>query len=429
MVDLLPEHYRTLLAKDRKQNEDKARKLFDWTMRQGRHWLDTTTLMVFQFILWRTYYYHKSAELISKSQFMRGVWDGKTSESNCAPATNSTHTLYKAIAALEELGFIKQTNIRVNGADVISLFEIDCKTVLDHSKILEQDMSHLRVSKKRTAQIIDFPGGGDSILSGRPWSKNAPPTVEQICTTEEVQIQGTSRNTNTKNLGRSEPRNVAVLDAIAKATNKTRALREVKVARSARGATISLTDLNATWQKVMIKAYGSCTIAGMTHREFGIFKKVTKTHTMSVSWEEFLTWVVGNWATINKESKGLSDYRKRKSGDWSLKQEEVIYLGSAAPDLSMMARNFGKLLKRYSDTTLSRRNTPVVAEVSEESHRLRAELRASRLRERAAQQALAEATQARKAPERVRRTRPTVNTIDPEGDKFFEGDDELGGWK
>lgn len=438
-VALLPDEYRDLLAKDKAKYEDTAKALFIWTMKYGRHWLDTTTLMVFQFILWRTYTYYKRAELISKSQFMYGVWDSKTSESNCAPATSSAHTLYKALGILEELGFIRQTSIKINGADAISLFEIDCKTVLDHSKLREDDVAKLRESRKSKAQVVEFPTENESFLGDKGWCNNAPRGVVHKCTTEGKPKPSKPKEENTKRISRSVPHDEAggatdckskVEEVIRRATARTVALRGVKVDRAARGATISLQDLNATWKQVMVSIYGSCTVAGLTTKEYGMFRKMVKAHTLECSWKEFLTWAVNNWQQINKESRELSEYRKKKSGEWALKEADAIFLGTKSPDLFMVVKNYGKLLKRFSQKTLEGRGP--AREDSAEVVELKAKLEATTRQERTNRQLLQKALAAKAPPvAEARPARRPVVTVDPENDRFFKDadDDQLPEWK
>ncbi len=438
-VALLPKEYRILLEKNKAKNEDTAKALFIWTMKYGRHWLDTSTMMVFQFVLWRTYTYYKQAELITRSHFLRGVWDSKNSESNCAPATSSTHTLYKALGVLEEIGFIRQTAIKINGSDAVSLFEIDCKKVLEHSRVREDDVAKLRESRKSKAQVIDFPIEDDSFLHRRRECTSALPPVVHKCTTEGKPKTSKPKEEETKVTSCSVPRNEdsdaidcksKVEEVIRRATARTVALREAKVARAARGATISLSDLNATWKQVMVSVYGSCTVAGLTTREYGIFRRMVKGHPPECSWKEFLTWVVNNWQQINKESRELSEYRKKKSGEWALAQEQAIFLFSKAPDLFNMVRCYGRLLKRFSQKTLEGRGP--AREDSAEVVELKAKLEAATRQERTNRQLLQKVLSAKATPvAAVRPARRVVVTVDPENDRFFRDadDDQLPEWK
>lgn len=436
-VSLLPEEYQTLLAKDKAKNEDMAKALFVWVMKYGRHWLDISTMMVFQFILWRTYTYYKRAELISRSQFLRGVWDSKNSESNCAPATTSTHTLYKALGILEEMGFIRQTAIKINGADAISLFEIDCKVVLDHGRLREDDVAKLRESRKSKAQVVAFPTERESFFDNGRQCTSALGGVVHKCTTEGKPKTSKPKEEETKKTGCSVPRNEApdaidckrrVEEVVQRAASRTTALREAKVARAARGSMITLTDLNASWKQSMIAAYGSCTVAGLTTKEYGIFRRTTKASPLECSWKEFFTWVISSWQQINKEAKEFSEYKRKKGGDWSLREDTAIFLGTAAPDLFMVVKNYGKLIKRFSQKSLAHKS--VAAEDAPEVKKLREELAASR-REVGSTAKLLE--RALRGPSTLATPRPAprqVRTVSPEQDKFFEEvDSDLPQWK
>lgn len=440
-VALLPDEYRKLLAKDRRSNEDTAEALLDWTMKQGRYWLDISTILVFQFILWRTYRYYKKAELISRSQFLEGVWDSKDDTSNCARVTTSTHTLYKALKTLEDTGYIRQTAIKINGADAVSLFEIDCKRVLDNTVVKGDIVPRLRESKKSKGQVIGFPTENEPFLRPRRECTSALPPVVHKCTTEGKPKTSKPKEEETKKTSCSVPRNevhpVSAIDCkskiegvVAKATARVTRLRNVKVERAALDAMISLSDLNATWKQAMISAYGSCTVAGLTVKEYGMFRRTVKTHTLDCSWKEFFTWAISNWRQINKESLALSEYRKKKSGEWSLKDEQTTFLGTKAPDLFMLVKNYGKLLKRFSQKGLEGRG--VASEDTEEVKALKAKLEATTRQETVNRQLLDKALRAKQAVPATPRPPPRiVATVNPEHDQFFQGDDDdmLPVWK
>lgn len=438
VVELLPAHLKTLLLKDRDSTEDDARRLFNWIMQQGRRHLDATTILVFQFIFWRTYTFYKRAELISKRQFLQGVWDGRTSESRCAPATTSEHTLYKALNTLEQLGFVDWYAVSINGADVTSLFEINIKTVLDH-ELKEQDMGKLRIGKKRTAEILDFPAEKESIVGFRGRCKVAPPPVVQGCTTEY-----NNNKKVTKSDSCSVPRNATRVsrirkveidcntgfdkasDAIASAVARVTEKREIKAARATRTAFPSLQSLNALWQLVMVAEFGSCTVSGMTHKEYGMFKRIAKPHQLSCSWKEFFTWVVSSWTTINLEGKEIAAFKKKK-GDWSLQDENRIFLGAETPDLYMMIRNFPKLVKRYSQHALSGKGT---VRESAEIIELKKAVKKAEKQNATIADMLNRAMRVQGSGDAIRKERKQVKIVDPEKDTFFdEVDSSLPEWK
>lgn len=438
VVALLPEHQRELLAKNRAALEEPARQLFNWVMKYGRTYLDATTLVVFQFIMWRTYTYFKRAELITKDQFLFGVQDSKTNEPHCAAATPSAHTLYRSLNILESLGFIDWYTIQINGADVSSLFEINFKNVLSHD-LQGDEMHKLRVSKKKSAEIIDFPSDNDSLLRVGRRCKVAPPPVVQGCTTEYYNKKKDTKDSSCsvpRNAKRSRIRKVEIdcndtaETSIGKAIARVTELREAKVRRAAgpRAGFIALTDLNATWQSSMIAAFGKCTVSGLTHKEYGMLKRIAKTHTMACTWKEFCEWTINNWSAINRESKEIAAYKKKKTGDWSLQDSEKIFLGSDTPDIFMMVRNFAKLIKRYAQQSLSGRS--VKAEDSAEVVELRRQAQEARreanINKQLLQKALSAKTSSVPTPTRQR----SVKIVNPIKDTFFEdADSSLPEWK
>ena len=439
VVSLLPQHHKQLLLNDRAHVKEDSNALFNWIMRYGRRHLDATTLIVFQFIYWRSYAYHKRAELIPKSHFLNGVWEGEDGFSKCAPATTSEHTLYKALNILEQCGFIDWYSIQVNGVDVTSLYEINFKNVIAH-QYTEKSVSKLRESRKKTAKIIDFPGNEPSILDDDGRCIVAPTPPVHSCTTEDI-----NKNEDIKNLSCSVPRNAkritrsrkleincndTALTSIEKAVARVTERRESKVRRAAAPGAgfISLVDLNATWQSVMIETFGSCTFSGLTHTEYGIFKRIAKAHTMSCTWREFLLWTVQNWSLINTESRELDAYKKKKSGDWSLADEGKILLGSTAPDIFRMTRNYVKLLKRFSQHTLA--GHTVRPEESAEIIELRKVVAQVKKESAVSNQLLQKALSVKPTTVPTPKAVRAVKIVNPNNDTFFaDTDSSLPEWK
>ena len=219
-------------------------------------------------------------------------------------------------------------------------------------------------------------------------------------------------------------------EAIAKAVARVTEKRESKVRAAARRAGfITLTEFNATWQSVMIAAYGSCTMSGLTHVEYGMLKRISKTHTLNCSWREFLEWVVANWRRINKESKEYADYRKRKGGDWSLKEEDRIFLGSDAPDTYAFVKSYGKLVKRFAQMRLSgakaaTEDTAVVVQLRKEAEEAK---RQAAINRRLLDKALS-AQKPSTAPSTP--VKKPVKIVNPATDTFFDDvDTDLPDWK
>lgn len=441
---LLPPEYKQKIQRNDAVYGNVATQMFIWLVTQAGHFLDPSCANVFKFIIARTYGYRKPAELMSVRQLIEGVWDARNDGSICAPVVKDERTARKALDILERIGFITRTRITINRTDVLSCVEVHAEIVLLHTHTRsEARMLRQRRKDKRAEEGIEAPEDGEFFL------KPSKLRGVQKCSTRHLQKCSTN-NINKEDYKKnscSVPRNVVRVsrvrkneidckpsfdkakDAVAEAVARVTEKREAKVRRAARATGfISLSDLNATWQSVMVAAFGSCTMSGMTHKEYGIFKRIAKTHTLSCSWKEFLGWVVQNWSQINNESKEIARY-KRKQGDWSLKDDERIFLGSESPDLFMMAKNFSKLVKRFSQHTLSGRS--ISAAESEEVERLKKEVQVAK-HEAAVQKHLnKKLLNARPVAPVVKQGRQVARIIqNPEDDDFFDSaDSSLPEWK
>lgn len=159
-----------------------------------------------------------------------------------------------------------------------------------------------------------------------------------------------------------------------------------------------------------------------------MLKRIAKTHTLPCSWRELLDWVVRNWGAINKESKEYADYRKKRHGDWSLKEEERIFLGSASPDAFMFVKNFGKLVKRFAQTKLA--GVKIAAEESAEVISLRSQLADAKKRVAMGDTLLQRALRQKPTTADIPAPRKKITIVDPEKDTFFdEADATLPDWK
>ena len=442
VVTLLPSEYRRKVTADEGKNRAVGHDLLLWCVTQSTHFLDQTCANVLQFIIARTYGYAKEGELISVNHFITGVFAMKDNRSIIAPAVKDRATVYKALAVLEAAQLIDRTRVTINSADVVSVISVKADAVLSLVMTREQAQM-LRESKKQkqlNALEIDAEEGEfamkntSSRVGGFPTSRvGGKPTTEDIYK-EDIKELSCSVPRNAKRITRSRKIEIDCNDnaatAIAKAVARVTERRESKVRRAADagGGFISLSALNATWQTVMISTFGHCTFSGLTHKEYGIFKRIAKTHTLSCRWEEFLLWVVQNWAVINKESKEIAAFKKKKTGDWSLNEDSRIFLGTDTPDIFMMTKNFAKLIKRYAQHSLSGRRVRVEesAEVIELRRVVEQVKRESAVSNQLLQKALA-AKQESVATARV--VRP-VRIVNPKNDTFFEeADSTLPEWR
>jgi hypothetical protein len=375
--------------------------------------------------------------MISKDHFLRGVW-GKN-EPIAAPLRINPNTLYKTIHSLEEKKVIFVYPVNMNGKrHLTTIYEIAIDFIVT-LRPSETDMNKLRQPRiaKHTAEIIDFAtvrreklGGFVGTNQYQPPAKLLVPTgtiniIKEKQEDNELVADAAHSNEDSGKLRiRRKPRSVkneidcnasardVISVTIARATKKL----DEKAAQAARGGEVTLSALNATWKKAMVAAYGQCTIAGLTTKEFGIFRRVIKAHELSCTWLEFFTWAINNWQRLNRESREFNEYKRKKDGDWSLKQEDIVFLGSETPDLFMLVKNFAKLLKRYSQHTLTGKATGGTEDVA----KLKAELAIAQKEARTNASLLRQALSARGNPDTVRQKAKTVKTINPETDDFFD---------
>ena len=443
IVDLLPRQYQSLVLRDESVNTANSLKLFMWLITQSGFFLDTACSGVLKFLVARTYGYYKKAELVSVRQLIEGVWDSKSGEALCAPAVRDERTVRKALTILESLGYITRTRVTINKADVTSLIQIQPEKILSDTRTRQEEimLRQSRKQKKHQIEALEVAEDGEFFI------KKGYETGVQRCTSpllhkctpedinkEDIKNLSCSVPRNAKRITRSRNFEIDCNDtaetAIEKAVARVTERRNAKVRRAAapRAGFIALADLNATWQSVMIESFGSCTFSGLTHKEYGIFKRIASTHTMACTWREFLLWVVQNWSLINKESRELDSYKKKKTGDWSLQDDSKIFLGTGTPDIFMMTRNFAKLIKRYSQHALA--GSSVRPEESAEVVELRKVVERVKRESAVSNQLLQKALAAPKVSVATPRVTRQVKIVNPKSDTFFEeADSSLPEWK
>ena len=412
-----------------------------WATRYGPVVLERRELRFINFLGSRTLDFGKLAEMITKDQFMRGVWQGKTLI--CAPLGMTPRDLYRTVRGLEEKGLIYVRPVQRNGKSMPTIYEIAIDFIV--SLLPSEDvMSKLRQPRLKTAapvsaEIIDF----DTIFQAKR---------EKLGGIKQSHLQVVSNHTSNIIKGKPEdnkefepavsnenepvkrirkpPRPVRELDcnsrireALDIAATLSTVTRRGRAETAEHGRRVSLTDLNACWKQAMVSAFGTCSITGLTGVQYGMFKRIVKTHTLDCSWLTFFSWVVSNWDQINQASKEYSDYRRRKTGEWSIASEDVIFLGSPTPDLYTTVRNLGKLIKRYSQQQLQ---GAMPSAASEEVDRLKGQLEASRREVHVKTELLARALQHRLDTPPQKPKPPThIEFVDPATDSFFTDDTDL----
>ncbi len=442
---LLPPSYARLMERKEKEYKETTLALFHWLITQVGFHLDLSAANVLRFIVARTYGYYKEAELISVRQMRDGVWDIKSSKPLCCPVVKDERTTRKALIVLERLGYITRHRVTINNVDTLSLVQVHAEKILKDEHTKEDEIMLRQRRKDKEIDLQEVAENGETALKPsicrgvQKWGS----AVLQRCSSEYInkedikELNSCSIPRNVVKLSRSRKpvveincKNDTAKEAIEKAIARVTEKRESKVRRAAgRAGFIALTEFNATWQSVMIAAYGSCTMSGLTHKEYGMLKRIAKTHTLDCSWREFLEWVVANWRRINKESKEYADYRKRKGGDWSLKEEDRIFLGTDAPDTFMFVKNYGKLIKRFSQMRLS--GAKAATEDTAEVVQLRKEAEEAK-RQASINRKLLDKALAAKVPDTVATLKPRrpVRIVNPETDTFFDDvDSTLPDWK
>lgn len=450
IVNALPTETKDKLVFD-KAVYTKGHSVTKWLLRYGMAVLSRHEFVFVGFLAARTVAFGKRAEMITKSQFLKGVWQKEAMV--CAPLRMAERDLYKTISSLEAKGILVVTPVSLNGQKLPTIYEfaIDFITTLRPS---EATMCKLREPRaKKSAEIIDFSAAFNAKRTELDGVKRHQPSTSWMVSNdtinnikvkteknELVAVASLDNETAKTARVRRAPRagtaptieldcKARIREAIDVASRRSTDKRESRAQHAAHGVSVSLTDLNAAWKQALVDAYGSCTVVGLTHKEFGMFKRIVKGHTLDCSWLVFFTWVVTNWARINKESRDLSSYKAKQSGEWSLREEDIVFLGSDAPDMFMAIKNFGKLAKRYSQQMLMRKAG--VAQDTPEVLALKAKLarseQDSKVKDSLLQKALRTNTQTTVKSTTVK---PVAKTVNPATDKFFHDDnDNLPKWK
>lgn len=443
--NLLPPDKKRLLQNNKEKLRGTTHALFMWTITQSGHFLDSACAAVLRAVIARTYGYYKEAELISARQLYEGIWRTDTGSSVCAPALRNKRAVYKALSILEKVGYITKTRITINASDVTSLVVLNANIVLADVKT-QGDIHMLRRSRREKREESEVSGAENSDF----YLDNPNPRVVHMCTTREVpkctteiknkeekKITSSSQAQNVKRISRT-PRtklaidcNTTATDAIAMAVARVTERRDIKARRTRAGGVPEQEALRAMWQSAIVAKYGFSISAGLTGKQYGMFKRIAGAQHVEASWGDIILWSVKNWETINREHREFLTYKK-KQGDWSSADEKRLFLGSERPDLYCFIMGLGKFIKRYTDYKLKGKALTIASD--EEVATLKQELHATRLKVASAQASLSKvlsgrATDAEDKRTETRRRADKVVIVDPSTDKFFEQDDvELPEW-
>lgn len=395
----------------------------DWFSVYGLLFLTKAEYFVLRFIVSRTVNYGKTSEIIFKSHFLEGIQAG--GEWKAAPCGVNSRDLYASISSLEERGIIQTSRLQNGSRHLATLYTLDIEALLS---LRETPRMALKIAKKHRGTVV-------------PIGTN-PPTKEgcQLAPKKSIQIKTNNNDgvcARTRRIARTRKveneinckqdvvaRVTAIGEAAATRT-ATKQLSKVRRGRAAAPGAITLTDLNATWKRCMVNVFGTCSIVGLTHIEYGIFKKVIKTHELSFAWEDFFTWAIQAWSAINEDHRSRSEYAKAKTSGWSMKATATHYLTTSTPMLSSVVKNFGKLLRTF----VERSSIPTV-NVSE----LQARLDVAEKEKRAAQAQVSRLSQLRapvptSSPSAPRPKVALKIIARPEEDTFFDELDELPEWR
>lgn len=403
--------------------------LDDWFSVYGLVNLTKAEYFVLRFIIARTVHYGKTSEIIFKNHFLSGVQAG--GEWKTAPCGVNSRDLYAAIASLEEKKLVETSRVTDGKRHLATLYKVNVEAILT---LRGKPRMALKIPKKQARSMV--PTGTD--LPAKERCQLAPKKNDDVKTkNNDVGCPETTGNVRRKVRSGFKPIEIdcnskAKVEAVLlRATTRTTAkqVEKVRRGRGAAPADITLTDLNATWKRCVVAHAGSCSIVGLTHKEYGIFKKIVKTHDIRFQWEDFFTWLIPSWNSINSARKEQVAYHRKRTGEWSLSEADSIYLSTSTPQLSSVVRNLNKLMRMYIDRTSY---SPARVESADVSG-IKAELAAARREAQVATALMNKALHARATPVAAPKkaaSKPLTIIVNPEEDDYYDRDEEaLPDWK
>jgi len=316
----------------------------NWFACFGLLCLSKAEYFVLRFIIARTVNYGKACEIITKSQFLHGVQAG--GEWKAAPCGVNSRDLYTALDSLCLKGMVQRTELKVKTSHAGTLYSVNISQIVNYRS--ENCMSSkLKMPKNKPLRVV--PNGTTTPLEhGAKWHHRI---VDNIKTnSSDVSQPSSARKSRVRKpvfASDCKPEEV-----IAKTLDRITERRESKVRRGRAAAPqlISLADLNATWKKCMADHGGFRNIVGLTGREYAIFKNTVKGHVLDFAWEDFFDWAIHSWGSVNARHSNYLKSQKEKGHEWSMNDQEKVYLGTKVPDLSALLRRLTTMIKRYVET-------------------------------------------------------------------------------
>lgn len=335
----------------------------DWFAVCGLLCLSKAEYFVLRFIVARTIHYGKTCEIITKAHFLEGIRVGE--EWKAAPCGVHNRELYTALARLEETGFIKLVQIINGRKHIATAYNVEVATILSH-KGASHVTGKLKIPKKSRISVVSN-DTSDPLFEGYQMT---PQNSKQYNTNNSDEERCVKRIVRRRQKENEIDCNTVIRNVIDTTKKRTLEKLDEKVRRGrAAPGVISLDALNATWKKCMVRHYGSCTVMGLTHKDYGIFKKMVKPHDIGFAWEDFIGWLVSNWSSINKSHAEYLEYLRRSGKGWDLASRDTVLLTTKVPDISVMVRKLNMLIRRYVDratVTPIAEDTGVVVKLREE---------------------------------------------------------------
>ena len=282
------------------------------------------------FIVDRTLRFNKCSESIPLRHFHEGVFD-RTGRMVAAPVGKNYVSLRTAVEKLEERKLISVD--RGQGHEA-STFTVEVQAIVTGAQRMAQ--SKLKEPKKKRA-ISDDNWTDNHLRNCRSSSYESVGSD----TTEPQYRSTTSKDTevNNHNCRRLRRRRRApVVDSDMRSGDAIHSARTLNVTARRRKASkanerLSKNALCALWADCVSRHREGMVSAGLTTKEFAIFKKCYKPDHLPVPLSDFLEWVVSRW----------DDLRAREF-EWCRKRPMPF-----APDIAFLCRMYYHFVRAYGD--------------------------------------------------------------------------------
>ncbi len=356
-------------------------KLTRWMNGPGGVILSKQEVKVLTFVAARTLGYGKVAERVLATQFQNGVFqEQKDGTVECVTKRwgGNNRDWYLNVAHLESRGILKVHPVNQGGKKLGTIYEIAIDFTLN-LRPSGDSMSALRQPRKATArkqidstaEVIDFGAillaktgrldcskrhSGESVPfvpKGTRELNKGKPELNKLLQTPSAQ-QNESILATPKRVRRT-PRpavpttneidcNAAIRKAIDTATVSSAERRQQRITDKPATATVTMSELNATWKQAMIDVHGTTSVTGIGSALFGRLRSAMKKHTLTFTWSSFFTWCLESWGAIESNAQ-YDAQRRRKDGDIS-RNEATVFLGSQ-PCLERVVLKLDQLIQMY----------------------------------------------------------------------------------